>query len=126
MTDTVKGTCHCGQVTIEVSTESIFDFSCHCAGCRKLSSGGRLLSHGTALDSVTVTGETKTYTYAGGSGKDVVLTFCPNCSTQIYGEPKAHPGMAAIRASLLDNAATFTPMQFIHTDDAYPWDKTDI
>lgn len=81
------------------------------------------MGHGTSVDAVKVTGEVKTYTYKGDSGNDIVLTFCPTCSTQIYAEPTSHPGMAAVRASLLENEAAFTPMQFLHTDGAYAWDK---
>lgn len=126
MSEIVNGSCHCGKVTLEAPAQAMFTFSCHCSGCRKLSSGGRLLGHGTSVDAVTINGNVKTYTYSGDSGEDIVLTFCPFCSTQLYAEPKAHPGMAAIRASVLDNAADFTPMQFLHTDGAFSWDKTSL
>ena len=125
MSDRVQGTCHCGNVKIEAPAKANFTFSCHCSGCRKLSSGGRLLGHGTSKDDIIVTGVTKEYRYPGDSGKDIVLHFCPNCSTQIYAEPLSIPGMAAIRASLLDNEADFAPMQFLHTDGAYSWDKVE-
>lgn len=124
MSDLVRGRCHCGAVNIEVPHAAMFTFSCHCSDCRKLSSGGRLLGHGTSLAAVKVTGDMSIYTYQGDSGKDVHLHFCPLCSTQIYGVPTAHPDMAAVRASLLDNEAEFAPMQFIFTDEAYDWDKT--
>ena len=123
MNDVVTGTCHCGAVSIETPAKAMFTFSCHCSSCRKLSSGGRLLGHGTSVDAIKVSGETKTYAYPGGSGKDIVLHFCPTCSVQIYAEPLAHPGMAAVRASLLDNEAEFTPIEYLHTDDAYGWEN---
>lgn len=124
MTETVQGQCHCKAVTITVPQAAHFAFSCHCDGCRKLSSGGRLLSHSIAKADVTIDGDVSSYTYAGGSGKDIILSFCPKCSTQLYAEPTAFPGMLAVRASVLDNANDFTPMQFLHTDGAFCWDKT--
>ncbi len=83
------------------------------------------MGYSVGLESVSIAGETKTYTYAGGSGEDIILTFCPHCSTQIMGEPKHHPGVAVIRAPILDNSATFSPMQFLHTDGGNSWDKTE-
>ena len=119
------GSCHCGQVKIEVSAEDIFSFSCHCVDCMKLVSGGRLLGVGVPKDAVAVSGETKTYSYSGGSGAPINLVFCPKCSTQITGEPTKHAGTIVVRANMFDNQSGFTPGRHIFTETAYPWDKTE-
>ena len=124
MTNTQTGGCHCGKVKLSFPGESTFSFSCHCGTCQKLVSGGRLLGFGVAEEGVSVDGETSEYRYAGGSGKDIVLSFCPACSTQLFAKPTAMEGAIVIRANALENPNSFTPEKFVFTDEACSWDNT--
>lgn len=122
MSETRTGRCHCGDVKVTIKADDMFRFSCHCADCMKLVSGGRLLGLGVPEDSVTITGNTSIYSYPGGSGELLHLHFCPNCSTQIGAIPEAHKGTIIIRANVLDDIRTFKPGKHIHTDNALEWD----
>lgn len=123
---TQTGHCHCGNIQLSFPKASTFSFSCHCSTCQKLVSGGRLLGFGIPADSLKITGEPAQYTYAGGSGKDIALSFCPKCSTQLFAKPHAMENTIVIRANALQNPETFTPEKFVFTDEGCGWDKTSL
>jgi hypothetical protein len=75
--------------------------------------------------SLSFTGNTKTYTYPGGTG-DVILNFCPKCATTVFAYPTAHPEIVVLRANSLDECMNFTPKKSLFGDSAFTWDKTVI
>ncbi len=125
MSETETGACHCGEVKLAFDKEAKFKFSCHCDTCQKLVSGGRLLGFGVPAESLSVEGNVSSYSYAGGSGKPIQLSFCPNCSTQLYAKPEAIEDMIVIRANALEKPSSFVPEKFLFIDDACQWDRTE-
>ena len=117
------GSCHCGQISYRLTAVRQLDFFCHCLDCRKLSGGGRLSGIAVNERDMQVIGQPSTYIYPGGSGKDIQLSFCGHCSTQLFAYPTAHSGIVVVRANTLDDEAMFCATKSLHAEKAFQWDR---
>lgn len=100
MTQTYTGTCHCGQVSFEVTGEIKGALSCNCSICQRK---GSLLWFVPRADLKLLTAESNASTYT--FNKHVIQhRFCPVCGIHPYGEgvdPKGH-AMAAINIRCIE------------------------
>ncbi|GEM_PF-6997759 len=117
----MEGGCHCGALRYTVPDVSGFAFLCHCDSCRRLASGARLAGVSVPQDTLEVTGEMVRYTYAGGKAP-IHLHFCGLCSTQIYAEPTAYPGIAALRIGTLDDDSVIQSVKRVYAHQACAWE----
>lgn len=115
------GQCHCGKNQYEVNDDAEFQFICYCKSCRLLSSGGHLCGMVFDESKFKKAEHTQTYSYPGGSGKPIILHFCPVCSTKLYGYATLYPGKVVIRANTLENA-NFKSQTALFPESAFPWD----
>jgi hypothetical protein len=74
---------------------------------------------------VNVSGEVRVHSYIGNSGKEVRRSFCPNCGSQLFGQPSVMAGLLGIRAGTLDDTSMYAPTVNICTSSAAPWDHLD-
>ncbi len=126
MKEKVTGKCHCGNISYELDGPKQFEFLCHCTDCRKINSGGHLSGAIFNKDLLSVKGETKEYSYDGGSGKPIVLNFCPNCSTSLFAYPNEFPDVVVIRANTFDDPELFNPKASLFPASAFHWDRSVI
>ena len=113
--------CRCGRTLLQLTSESIVQFYCHCDDCRAVSGGAFSPIALFPSDSVSVVGgETFTWTY-----KTLPRTRCSVCGTLLFGEPKGS-GMRGVSGFLLP-VSRFRPMFHIRcssavlaVDDALP------
>ena len=119
------GSCLCGAVKYESSSEPLTVGHCHCVDCRK-SSG---TSHCTHLvvpdDGFTVSGEVKFFDAPADSGNIVSRGFCLTCGSPIYSKNSGMPGMVFPRASILDDLEIAKPQLVVYTSRAPSWDSID-
>lgn len=117
-----EGTCHCSKNQFTITGDAEYQFVCYCEGCRHINSGGHLC--GALFDSASLSeaAHTKSYTYCGGSGKEIVLHFCQNCGTHLYAFPKAFENKVVIRVNTLADF-DFSPQQDLFKESAFSWDK---
>ena len=118
----LSGHCHCGQCKYSVEHEGVFHFCCSCESCTRLSAGGRLLGISVPDETFKVEGPLKVYAYPGGSGESIELSFCSNCSSQLFARPLQHEGFVILRAGTLDKGIDFKPRKFIFVEEGYGWD----
>ena len=77
-----RGTCHCGAVSIEVSTPPEHLTSCNCSICRRL---GTLWAY-YAPANVTILGDTTTYRWGD---KTIDFHRCTTCGCTTHWSPIA-------------------------------------
>jgi len=118
----VKGKCHCGQVTTQISAEKEFQFLCHCETCQKLHGGARLGGIIFEDKGFSVTGETTKYIYQGAN-KEIESHFCSKCGTPMFAYPKAAEGKIVLKANSFVESSTFSPQKSIFVEEACPWEK---
>ncbi|MEM7400221.1 MAG: GFA family protein [Pseudomonadota bacterium] len=111
-----RGSCACGQVTVETRGEPYRVGVCHCTTCRK--------AHGAPFnfyavfppEAVTVSGDVIVF----ASSEKVRRYSCSRCGAPIYStyfredEFYVHPGS-------FDEIGAFTPTYELFTKDREPW-----
>ena len=118
----IKGKCHCGNVTYQHSADAQYQFVCQCIDCQKLSAGCQLAAAVFPKEGFQLEGEVQTYEYPGGSGKPIMMSFCPKCGTSLYAVPTAFDKVV-IRAGTYDNPEDFKPVKVIHPDEQQHWQR---
>ncbi|HWJ37217.1 MAG TPA: GFA family protein [Sphingomicrobium sp.] len=92
----VRGSCHCGKVKLEVPTEPEWVGSCNCSLCRKLS---WLVAY-YPPHQVVVTGETRAYVWGD---RMIGIHHCPNCGCGTHWASLGEDfGKMGVNARLLD------------------------
>ncbi len=119
----VTGGCHCGTLRYEAKVDAEKVAVCHCIDCQILSgSAFRTAARVPVADFVMLSGEPKTYTKTGGSGRPRIMAFCENCGTQIYGTgvgDDAH--QISLRLGTCDQRAELVPVRQIWRRSAVHW-----
>ncbi len=96
-----KGSCHCGNITMEVEGELTGAMACNCSMCSRKGSLLWFVPRDNVKVSTKSGAETGSYTF----NKHVIKhRFCKTCGIHPYGEgvdPKGNP-MAAINVRCLD------------------------
>ncbi|MBV7378020.1 GFA family protein [Maritimibacter dapengensis] len=108
MTD-VTGSCLCGDVRIKADGAPIDVGLCHCLDCRKHHGAPFWAAAIFAPQTVTVTGETRSY-----AGRH----FCPRCGSSVYGESD---GEIEIHLGILDEPNQFEPRYELWTIRRETW-----
>ncbi|HEX3952860.1 MAG TPA: GFA family protein [Stellaceae bacterium] len=117
----IAGGCLCGQVRYKSSAEPIFAGICHCTACQKQSGGAFSVVIAVPQPTLSLEGETKSYTATGDSGKANVSKFCPNCGSTIVSEAELMAGASILRVGTLDDPSWVKPTMEIYCDSAQPW-----
>ena len=117
----LTGGCQCGAVRYVLSAAAITAATCHCRDCQ-YSSGGAP-AHALIVPAGTVQvlrGEARQYRYAGGSGREVMRSFCPACGTPLFGGSEGAP-YDIVRAGSLDDPEAFRTRASLWTASAPSW-----
>ena len=94
--DRVKGSCHCGQVTLSVPRAPDWVGRCNCSLCRKL---GWLVAY-YPDDAVTVEGETVAYIWGD---RMIGIHHCPTCGCGTHWKTLGRDfGRMGVHARMLD------------------------
>ena len=126
MTKTVTGGCLCGAVRYAYDGEIGAAGYCHCADCRKVSGSAFGVSVRVAAAGFSiVSGQPKSYTKAGDSGRAVTRFFCADCGSPLYTLPPLHPEIVFIKAGSLDDASLVRPERQAWTRSRVDWAEID-
>jgi hypothetical protein len=120
---TRTGGCLCGQLRYTLEGEPRMSGKCYCPDCRRETGTGHMTFLSYPAEAVTLSGDARTYTQAGGSGADVVRTFCPSCGTTVFGHPTVMGDVRAVRAGTLDDPSGLTMVFAVYCGVAVDWDQ---
>src|SRR5262245_10017398 len=105
----LTGGCACGALRYRAEGEPLLPGFCHCRSCQRTSGAGHVGFLCFPESAVTVTGQTRSYTRTGGSGRPAARHACPVCQSVVYGTAEVMPGRINLYAGSLDDAAQFKP-----------------
>jgi len=110
-TQTMKGSCLCGQITYKAKATPLFQAHCHCQACRKNGGSGYAALVFIPIESLTWQGETSTYSHDSDSDSGTKMTkhFCGNCGSQLFGTNSAKPERIHIKVGTMEDASWFQP-----------------
>jgi hypothetical protein len=93
----VQGSCHCGNVRIDVPSKPTWVADCNCSLCRR--TAWRVAYF--PPDQVRISGETKAYIWGD---RTIGIHHCPNCGCGTHWQSLGEDfGKMGINARLLDN-----------------------
>jgi hypothetical protein len=120
----LEGGCSCGSVRFKLNRSPLWTNICHCDACKKRT--GSAFGFSVVVEAVAVTefsGETKTFTRKGGSGKHVHYEFCPQCGTTLRWHVELLAGRQVFAGGAFDDSTQFEVMGEMYTDQALPWSR---
>lgn len=112
----------CGAVRYDILDTPRLVSRCYCNDCKKDTGTGHNTVVGVIEGKFHMTGAVTHYARKGGSGLDVVRSFCTRCGTTLTGRPAVMPGIVMVRAGTLDDPAKVTPTRAIFASRAVHWD----
>ena len=114
----LKGSCHCGAVTFEVTSKHAYPFMrCYCSICRKtMGGGGYAINLGADANSMTVSGREHLSVYRamidrgqGPQQSSGERNFCRHCGSGLWLFDPTWPDLIHPFASAIDTELPATP-----------------
>ena len=116
-----QGGCLCGAVRYVAEAEPIFSGVCHCTNCQRHTGSAFSCTVAVPKPTLVIAGDTREFRHTGGSGKELITTFCPVCATRLTSEALLMEGVVMIEVGTLDDRSFFDGMFHIFCDSAQPW-----
>jgi hypothetical protein len=116
-----KGSCRCGQVEFEVTSEPLITMACHCTGCQKMASSAFSLS---SLFASTAFSITSGVPVIGGLHGSTRHFFCGHCMSWLFTRPEGMDDFVNLRSTMLDGANNYKPFIETCTDEKLQWATT--
>ena len=118
-----RGGCSCGAVRFECRSAPLSMVNCHCRDCQ-LAGGSAyaptVIVRRKALN--IVSGQTQRFEKVAESGNSAIREFCSTCGSPLFASSSAQPEHIGIRASALDDPASYVPSANVWVKSAQPWD----
>lgn len=93
---TRTATCWCGQAQAVCEGEPTRVSVCHCLNCQQRSGSAFAAQARFLAERVSVSGELRGYTRAGGSGQPATFRFCAECGSTLVYTTEAEPDLIAV------------------------------
>ena len=119
--------CACGAVTVQFSGKVLSMFMCSCEDCQRATGTGHSAIVLARQESVTVSGETRSFARLANSGATLTRTFCPNCGTPLHAQSSRAADVIMLPVGLFGAAAApwYKPNQLIFARSHRDWDLID-
>lgn len=116
-----EGSCLCGRVRYEITSE-LGEFGyCHCRSCRKASGSAHAANVGVdRADFRLLGGDDVLREYESSPGK--LRAFCSRCGSPMYAHLTASPDVIRVRLGSLDTPFHGQPKAHTFVADKAPWE----
>ncbi|HEY5808241.1 MAG TPA: GFA family protein [Povalibacter sp.] len=121
----ITGGCLCGRVRYESQGAALFSVICHCRDCQRVSGSGGVPVMGVSKARFRVTGEPAQFAVEGGSRKQAIRHFCPDCGSLLFGTPEVIPDTVTLYVGSLDDPNVFKPEHSMFVRDRPCWARID-
>ncbi len=116
---TYHGSCHCGDVTYEITADITSVTRCTCSICTKK---GILLARVKPENLRITQGADKVRVYQFNE-RIAKHYFCPNCGIHTHGNPRAAPEMFIVNVNTLDDFDVHSETPEVRVFDGRNWEK---
>jgi hypothetical protein len=117
----IDGGCHCGAISFTAEINPSRVMVCHCADCQVLSGAPFRAVVAAPIQTLAVSGTTKSYVKVAQSGNRRAQVFCPECGTPLWATDPDKPTSAIIRLGCVTQRAQLKPAAQIWQHSALPW-----
>ena len=117
-----KGSCLCGKVRFEISSEIQDIIYCHCSQCRK-AQGSAFATNGNidAKGFRFISGESELTGYESSPGQ--IKYFCKNCGSPIISKNDSIPSKVRVRLGVIESDITERPIAHIFVTSKANWEE---
>ena len=119
--DVLTARCFCGQLSVECRGDPVRISVCHCHDCQRRSGSAFSAQIRFAIDAVQVTGESRSWTRIGDSGRRGTFHFCPDCGSTLFYDIEAMPGVRAIAMGGFAGTELPAPWFSVYENRRMPW-----
>jgi hypothetical protein len=117
---TRTGSCHCGQLRIEVSGAPLGVGICHCLACQQRT-GSVFAALASFAEPYRVIGTATEYVRAGDQGAKFRFRFCPVCGTNLYHTEEGATGGVAVAVGAFADPAFPAPSDSVFDCRRHSW-----
>lgn len=125
MSDSHRGTCLCGAVSVTADGAPKWVVNCHCRDCQKATGSAFATYAGFEAGRVTITDDRGDSAVERETSPGVHRAFCGTCGTPISYRSDKWPGEIHLFTMLLDDAEVLPPMAHVQMAEAMPWLRLD-
>lgn len=116
-----SGSCQCGAITFEVSSDPLFTYACHCHSCQKRTGSACSLGLVILTDTLNVSGELSAWSRSSETGVTNTRYSCASCGNIIYGIADNSLELAKLQGGTLDDTSEVAPEVHMWTISKQPW-----
>jgi hypothetical protein len=121
MDEPLRGSCLCGGVQFEVTSEPVAVRYCHCASCKKLSGGAGTANARVPSESIRILdGEALLRSFQPDEGS--AKTFCSRCGSNLFGGGWPEAPEVSVRLSAIDTRFDRKPEAHNFVRSVAPWE----
>jgi len=117
----ISGSCLCGAIRYEISSEPLWAHNCHCRRCRKIRGSAFASNLFVRIESLRYTrGEERLRSYKLPEAERFTHTFCSDCGSSLPFRNEAR-GLAVVPMGSLDDDPKLAPAAHIFVGSMAPW-----
>lgn len=95
--------------------------ACYCTGCQRMTASAFSLSALYLSNAFKITSGTPVI---GGLHGETRHYFCPHCMSWLFARPAGMDNFVNVRATMMDDARSFSPFVEAYTSEMLPWTRT--
>jgi hypothetical protein len=115
----IKGSCLCGNISLQIDGEVRNARFCHCVNCRKFSGTGYAAWGLVRADQLTVSAPDFQVTkFDSGGG---LRAFCSSCGAPLWYEPAGMPQYRGIPLGVIDEGQVPKPAMHVWAKSKVDW-----
>ena len=118
---TLRASCQCGQLRVQVPGPTVAVVACHCLACQKRSGSPLGVAAFYPHVQVQIEGESKHFARATELGEPFDHYFCPDCGTTVFMNGKKNPDVTGIPIGLFDDENSMKPIRSVWEDRRHDW-----
>ena len=120
MSDTVIGSCLCGEIRFSAPAEPIIQVLCHCTDCQTLSGAASYCAYIVPLEGVKLLqGRPECYDVKADTGRLNSRRFCGKCGSRVWAELEM--GTASVNGLCFSDRGHFRPSHNHRLNTAPDW-----
>lgn len=118
---TRDASCCCGQLRAACEGEPVRISVCHCLDCQRRTGSAFGYQAHFARGQAALTGRASKFTRTADSGNTVTFSFCPDCGTTVYWEPRAFPDRITVAAGAFADPNFPPPRHAVYESRRHSW-----
>lgn len=116
-----KGSCLCGKIRFEITSEIQNVICCHCSQCRKAQGSAFATNGNVAVEGFKlVSGENELTGYDSSPGQ--TKYFCKICGSPIISKNESNPNKVRVRLGVIESDITERPSAHIFVKSKANWE----